>query len=113
MSVADQPRVTDGRGVEHYCAEEWVGYPMWICAVCIVPWPCPTINESPAGSGSAEFSWDWLTDESLPHRGEYVVKQGDQVIARCGSLKANYETARRMADALNAGAPAGSGAENQ
>jgi hypothetical protein len=27
--------------IEHEPSEEWVGYPMIVCDVCHVPWPCP------------------------------------------------------------------------
>ena len=46
---------------------------------------------------------DWIDNANLPHGGEYVVKQGSEVVARCGPLKRDWDRAVRIAEALNRG----------
>lgn len=43
---------------------------------------------------------DWLVDEGLPHRGEYVVMEGNVVLSRVGPFGPDWETAKRIARAL-------------
>lgn len=57
------------------------------------------------GGGRQWYQWDWLTDESLPHRGRYVVRHGDKIVVTYGPFKADYERAKAKAAALNGERP--------
>lgn len=60
----------------------------------------------------SEFVWDWIEDESLPHRGEYVVRRREaEILAHCGPHKRGYDDAVRIATALNARVESGEEAE--
>jgi hypothetical protein len=41
VSGAAPPGTPNEPMIEHYPAEEWVGYPITICGYCMVRWPCP------------------------------------------------------------------------
>ena len=51
----------------------------------------------------SEYRWAWIVDESLPHRGTYGVIQGTEIVCTTNAEKNGYETAVRIARAMNLG----------
>jgi hypothetical protein len=59
----------------------------------------PQAHPSPT---NADYMWDWINDDQLPHGGTYVVKGPEgHVVVVVGPLKYDYEQAVALAQAMN------------